>query len=336
MVRFIIILALLLCSCSQSSVEYVDFLKYRSSYTEGERLKEQSNYHEAINHYKDSDNSIDNFSAPKKMAECYMLLGEKKEALKMLSLAFRRGFPITSIDSELFKPIWQEVEEAYEEGSFKYYDAVDTLLKKKLEEMIRLDQTNRAQYESFRQEFGKIDSANIAELSEICAEKGWPGRKLLGYGNIPDPSILVIHSSEEDNLYFLDIAMKASLNNESSWFGTRAIMINLLWRFDHNGYDKLRHTYLTDRGDLDFEKSSFQLLSLVTSLNDNPTKKIILVAFEQSNNDLFSSIYVNRLTEIKEILIHYGLDSNRVSINTKLIPNPPDKLGDSYFGLLFH
>lgn len=303
---------------------------------EGDRLKELSKYHEAINYYKDADNSIDNFSTPKKMAECYILLGEKREALKMLSIAFNRGFPITSIDNDLFNPIWKEVEAAYKEGYTKYCLAVDTLLKKKLETMIQLDQTNRSQYESYRQQFIKIDSINITELRKICAKKGWPGRKLLGYGVIPDPSILVIHSSERDNLNFLDIAMKASLANESSWFGTRAIMYNLLWRFNHNGYSKLRHTYLTKRGDLDWEKSSFQLISLVTSLNNNPSKKIKLVAFEQPDNTLFSSVYINRLTEIKKTLVQSGLDSTRVSIDTKLIPYTPDELGDSYFGLLFH
>ena len=248
-----LLLLLLIFGCSKPQIEYNDFLQYRKDYDEGQSSKEQFRYEDAINYLKNSDNSIDNFPAPKLMAECHMLLKNKDEALKMLSLAFKRGFPITSIDKKLFNPIWSDVKEAYGRESSEYHMTVDTVLRNKLNNMILLDQTNRWEYESHRQEFIKIDSININELRKICIEKGWPGRKILGYGRIPDPSILVIHSNEKNNLYFLDIAMKASLNNEASWFGTRAIMYNLLWRFDHDGYSKLRNTYLKEDGELDLE-----------------------------------------------------------------------------------
>jgi tetratricopeptide (TPR) repeat protein len=333
MIRFLLLIFCFSFSChSIKQFDYSNFLELEKVYNRGKVLKEQKKYEEALKEFAVAEKSINNYSVVWRMADCYMYLNKSSEALKMLGLAFKRGVPISRIDKELFAPIWPEVEKAYAKECLNYYASIDTVLRNKLASMENLDQKGRREYSSHVKEFKRIDSINIKELKEICVEKGWPGKKQLGFGIIPDPATLVIHSDEKNNIYFLDLAMKASLNNEDGWFGTRAILINLMWRFNHDGFNKLRLTYLTADGKLDLKKSFFQLSSLAKFLNDNPDGSIELLAFDHPTNKVFSKSYQNNLLEVKQALIKYGLDSNRISINDKLRPPFSDEFGDFYFG----
>ena len=112
-------------------------------------------------------------------------------------------------------------------------------------------------------------------------------------------------------------------------------MIKTPQKIVHDWYSKLRNTYLTEVGELDLEKSFFQLNALATSLITNTHKNIELLAFEHPDNKIFNESFANRLSEIKQALIAYGLNSNRVTINDKLKPNSSDEFGNFYFGIRF-
>lgn len=335
MKKILFSLILFACSCSEQQIKYKDFLALRDAYNDGLSLKESSKFKEAIDKFLIADRSIENFPASYQMAECYQSLNKKKDATEMLRISFARGFPIERIDKEKFKDIWSEVENAYAIESTRYYERVDTILKKELDSMVTSDQVVRYSKTALNVSANVIDSLNILRLREICDRHGWPGRKILGYGPIPDPSILVIHASESDNLYFLKLAIDASVNNEASWFGARAIMINLLWRFEQNGYNKLRHTFLTSKCELDLEESSFQLMSLAKFLSDNPHKTIELVAFEQPGKSSFNKCYYDILVEIRQTLSEYGVDNNDVSLSPTLMPKSSDEFQEYFFGVAF-
>lgn len=331
MKTFLFFAFLVFVSCQSKQLEYSDFLECEEAYQWALYLKSQSNYKDAIVQFELADKSINNFPASKEMAECYMHLGETNKALDLATIAFQRGFPVTSFDEHLFATVWSELEREFKVNSTSYYQTVDTLLRNELSQMIMNDQKIRLNPQSI-EKMMEIDLYNINRLKEICRSKGWPGRRLLGYGRIPDPSILVIHASERDNIFFLDLVVRASLKNEASWFSARAIMINLLWRFDDDGYNKLRHTYVDSHGELDTIRSFFQLSSLATFLNDNTEKGIVLLGFHNSQSFSEKRTRMEQLEQIKRFLSNAGIRDDRVRIQKETMKVKPDEFGGYNFG----
>ncbi len=310
--RSSILLFFFIVGCTRETVDYSLFLEAEVNFEKADSLQKQGQYLNAIQFFQAADRSIDNFSAPYHIAECIMHLGDERVALEMARISVTRGFPLDRFDQPLFRPIFQQIAESFSEDSLKYASNLDTALRGRLDRMISRDQEVRNLGGYTSDDMQAIDKANIDELKAICEKYGWPGRKFLGYGRIPEPSTVVLHATEADNLNFLGLAMRASLDNKASWYETRAIMINLLWRFNRNSCTAFRFLEIKSNDTVDMNASFFELSSLGYFLMTNRNLSIELI--DQRNKDILES---SVLSEIKDFIVSQGANDSQVSIKNE-------------------
>ena len=103
-------------------------------------------------------------------------------------------------------------------------------------------------------------------------------------------------------------------------------MKNLAFRLADDGNFKLRYTYVNTNGELDLERSFFQLKVLADFLNDNPTHKITLFTTKYADEEFGSSQYSSALVQVKNFLINEGI-TGRVEIEDTITVVTNDALG---------
>ena len=194
--RSSILLFFFIIGCTRERVNYSLFLQAEVDFEKADSLQEQGQYLKAIQFFQAADRSIDNFSAPYRIAECRMHFGDERAALEMARISVTRGFPLDRFDQPLFRPIFHQIAESFHEDSLTYASRIDTALRGRLGRMISRDQEVRNLGGYTGDDMQAIDKANIDELKAISEKYDWPGRKLLGYGRIPEPSTVVLHATE--------------------------------------------------------------------------------------------------------------------------------------------
>jgi hypothetical protein len=218
-----------------------------------------------------------------------------------------------------------------------YLDQIDSTLLKELEYMISEDQKyrtkklNKDEYDKLQK---PIDSLNIQKLYKIVNVKGWPNRKQLGIGMIPDPTTIVIHSNHKDNIFFLNEVLVSAEKNLITWFKPEVIMSNLLWRFEKDeGLVKLRYLDFTRSGDLDLEKSYFQLATLAKfRKNNSKWKMTFFPTYTNSKDKNKIKNYKTILYKIKEFLVKEGVSEDLIILDMNFKKVKDDGLGKFYFG----
>jgi tetratricopeptide (TPR) repeat protein len=330
---------------AQVQYTYRDFLEARKFYDSGNALLEHHHYKKALVLFQKAMEDPDQkLSAHNGAAICYMKLGDEKKALEEIEEAFRHGYLLQYLlQDKPLESIRQKMEQRFTILRPQYLATIDTVLRKEIERMVGKDQmiryvlqlqTDGQKRDSVKNEIKKIDSLNISRLKEIEQNHGWPGVRLIGNRQTyptagdADVSLLVIHASEAENHYFLDSALKKIKTREASWWDAYGIMKNLVFHFNEDGHNKLRHITIDDKGNLDKEVSFFQLKVLADFLNDNPLQKITLFVVQYEGEGTDELVRYNKsLKDIRGFLIKEGIPAKSVGIREKMKVVKDDGLG---------
>lgn len=324
-------------SRGSSIFTFQKYLKSQDLRQHADSLYNSKQFASALEAYKECQN------ASYSIASCYIHLGDQEQALANLQVAFSNGYRIEHVDQDLFSPIWTRIEKSYPEYRKKYYASVDTVLYNELYEMQVLDQKYRKEIPNCNDDKSCIDSIwrlqtpidkyNNQRLKEITSENGWLGTKLIGSDviKIVDPTIIVAHVPEADQLYFLDKAIEQAEKGKAHWADPGNIVIQFFIRHDENGVYKLRKTYSTPDGKLDLDSSAFQLYHLSKFMNDNPGLQITLhsVYYPHKDDKKDLNLYKSTLEEIKNYIIKQGISKERVVVSDQVIEGTPDEF-ESY------
>jgi hypothetical protein len=197
-----------------------------------------------------------------------------------------------------------------------------------------LQQADVQEKDSLGREMRKIDSLNISRLKAIEQKYGWPGFRLIGNRQTyptdvdADVALLVIHAGEAENHYFLNAALKKIQKKEASWWDAYGIMKNLVFRFNEDGHNKLRHIGMDEKGNVEMERSFFQLKVLADFLKDNPLQKITLFVVQYEGEDPQHLVrYQKSVKEIRNFLVREGIPAKSVGISEKMKIVKDDGLG---------
>lgn len=329
----------------QSQPSYRNFLEARELYDSGTLLMEDGQYKKALPLFQQAAQAPDQkLSALNGAAICYMKLKDEKKALVAIEEAFRNGYLLRYMEQDKpLVPLRTKMEELFRTFRPRYLETIDTILRSELKNMVMQDQQIRNQIRIFaggqekdltRIQMLKTDSINIIRLKEIERQYGWPGFKLIGNRQTypddfnPDVTLLVAHAGEADNLFFLEAVMKKIVKNEASWWDAYEIMKNLIFRFNEDGYNKLRQTLIDEEGHLDTDQSFFQLKVLADFLSDNPTQKITLAVVQyEDESSANSAVYQKSLRAIRDFLVNEGTPSKSIVIRDKAVKVKDDGLG---------
>lgn len=279
------------------------------------------------------------------LARCYSKLNQFDSSRYYLGEAFRKGFNVSYFRPEEFQSLKYDAKIDYESDLQFYLQTIDTTLRVKIQKMVVDDQDIRNKFNSAKEKsardslmtfFNEIDSNNLVKLYQLTSANGWPGLAKVGFyaptdpGPNPDPALIIVHSSEKENVFFLNLIKRACEQNIESWRAAEFVQSNLLFRFSTKDYPyiKLRQTLLNEGcTSLDEEKSLLELNILAKRILDNPQFDI-----EVHATDLIHSANVSQLlTELKQVLVKYGLNENRIIISEEIVPIQNDGLGKYYF-----
>lgn len=150
-----------------------------------------------------------------------------------------------------------------------------------------------------------IDSTNMITLKAMFSKTGWPGRFQIGTGG-KDLTVLIIHSPEEDNSFFLNILIQEARKQNVHWFKVVGIVNNLFYRFPKEGYKVLPGIYILN-GSIDKEKSFLALYSLASLIKNNPYINHIFI-----NSNLHSDNTEKLLNDLKAGLESVNTDMTKV------------------------
>jgi tetratricopeptide (TPR) repeat protein len=329
----------------QSQTSYRDFLEVREFYDSGTLLMENGQYKKALYLFQQAaQDPGQKLSALNGAAICYMKLKDEQKALAAIEEAFRNGYLLRYMEQDKpLLPLRPKMEELFATLRPRYLETLDTLLRRELKNMVMQDQQIRSQIrtlpegqekDSARIQMLKTDNLNIVRLKEIERQYGWPGFKLIGNRQTypddsnPDVTLLVAHAGEADNLFFLEAVMKKIVKKEASWWDAYDIMKNLVFRFNEDGYNKLRQTVLDNEGHLDIDQSFFQLKVLADFLSDNPTQKITLAVVQyEDESESTIVVYQKSLKAIRDFLVKEGTPVKSITIRDKVLKVKDDGLG---------
>lgn len=346
-----IILFLIICNLSfiqslySQSVSFSEFLQRENFYVLGREAMEKGDYKKAIAYIQKAIPNIERQPwCYKSLGESFFYLKDYENALKYYALSFASGLNLKSVDKDFVTMKKELIENIYREERVRYLSSIDTMLREELYNMCIEDQRYRLilggaktayEKDSLWKMINEIDTSNIRRLKDIVAIRGWTGRSILGIRDMKklvDPTLIVIHSNESNNVYFLNETIKSASNNKSSWYDAISIMTNMLWRFAINDVVKLRDVYLNDNLEIDIEKSKLQLYSLAQLTRDNPHYKIELnLSYYENENIKNIDRYSNALIQIKNYLITQGVPENLISVNNSKIEIEDDGLGKCLF-----
>ncbi|TAH28625.1 MAG: hypothetical protein EAZ06_09465 [Cytophagales bacterium] len=279
--------------------------------------------------------------AYKELFRVYFKMGNRKKAFFYAEKAFGRGQDYASIiDTNLLlskKDIF-ELKKRYEKELNFYQKTTDSTLKNKVNDIIAHDQSYRSKTAS-KEDWKKqkiLDSLNIIEIHKIVDKYQWSGKANMGV-DIPlsNISLAVIHSTHENNAYFLEKAILAAEKNITNWSEPASILRNMMWRFEQkDGFNKLRKVYLNKKKSLDMEKSYFQLhvLSNVYKTNKYYKLSFFYTYYSEKEKNENSNQKLKTLEEIKDFLIKDGISEERIEIIKEPRMTVDDKLGKFMFG----
>lgn len=346
-----IILVLIICnlffiqSLYSQTVSFSEFLQRENFYVLGREAMEKSDYEKAVVYIQKAIPNIERQPwCYKSLGESFFYLKDYQNALKYYALSFTSGLDMKGVDVDFIAMKKELIETIYREQRIKYLSSIDTILRTELYNMCTEDQRYRLtlgsvkiahEKDSLWKMINEIDTFNIRRLKEIVAIRGWVGRSILGIRDMKrfvDPTLIVIHSNESNNIHFFNEVIKDATENKSSWYDAISIMKNLLWRFAINDVVKLRNVYLNDNLEIDIEKSELQLYSLAQLTSDNPHYKIELSSSYYKNENMENTNhYEKALIQIKEYLIMKGVPKNLISISNRKTEVEDDGLGKCIF-----
>lgn len=276
-------------------------------------------------------------SSHKRSAICFLQLGQRRSALDQIEEAVRKGFELNFLlnSPELF-PLKHEIETAYVAIRPNYLHHIDTAVRTEIYHMLLSDQSvrhrlrdkNILDQDSIKRIMRKVDSLNISKLRKIESKIGWPGVHEIGsyqtFGvQMPDVDLLVIHSSEADNIFFLASAIRKAQQGKASWRDPFGIMTNLCFRFDQDdGHVKLRDIFFKDDGHLDEESSFLQLMALANFMCDNEQRKLTLKRVQWK-----AAMPSLDLEQVKQFLIKNGVSESRIVVSDRMVFGKDDGLG---------
>lgn len=267
------------------------------------------------------------------VAECLAYLDQCDSAMIYAQYAFEKGLPWKNVDTLLFDV--HQLRDIYKSARATYFSRVDTALVAELEEMVRKDQKYRLTpdyiyNDSLVRLQAPLDSANRRRFDEITNSKGWPGKRLLGYGILPNIKIVAMHSDHANTLRYLKIAMDAAERNETSWSDAEGLMAMLLFKFEKKeGFNKLRFVTINQDGSLSLDQSYFQLNCLARLKSNNPYPVEIFPTYYEK---IPSVDPTKALYEIKNFLVDQGIPASIIHVDSKWQEVEDDGLGKFMFG----
>lgn len=139
------------------------------------------------------------------------LAGKTDEALALLERAADAGFAEAAhmakdpdLDSLRAEPAYARIAEKVAANDAKLNAAQDPALRDELLKMMESDQAARKalirsnfQDEAAKKHLREVDTANTARMKEIVAEKGWPGKSLVGQRAALAAWLLVQHADHD-------------------------------------------------------------------------------------------------------------------------------------------
>lgn len=284
-----------------------------------------------------------------RLFEIYVKLKMKDSAFFYAKKSLKEGTDITQIDIE--NKIFSEKEtlklKKIQKNNIKNTSTqkIDTALKTVLEQMRNDDQRFRVgmvedakMEKNAREELHKkqkrLDSINRIKLYNIVKKYGWVGKDVLGEDFRSPMSLISVHLKQEDNLYFLEKAMKSAEQGKVTWFDAQTMMSMCFFRYEkEDGFNKLRKIYLTKNNFLDIEKSYFQLHNLIKFYTNNKKSNIhFFVAYYQETEKKYFSERQKALEEVKKFLVENGIAEDRIEILAEPRKVKDDKLGKFIFG----
>lgn len=317
---------------------YREFLIQRKQFDSANVLMGAGEYTEALKLFSGLYDNIDlSLSSHKKSAICNLRLGQRVKALNHIEKAIEKGFKLDFIlNGPELNPLKHEIEEAYAAIRPHYLRKVDTVLRTKIYHMLLSDQAVRHSLidnhvldrDSVKRIMRTVDSLNISKLIKIEAEIGWPGTAEIGSDQtfdvqMPDVNLIVRHSSEADNIFFLESAIRKAQQGKASWRDPFGIMTNLCFRFNQDdGHIKLRNIFFKDDGTLDEENSFLQLMAIANFMQDNEQRKLTLKKVNWKG--VARSV---DLKQVKRFLIKNGVSESRIAVSDQIVFGKDDGLG---------
>ena len=345
---FLLIIEKCFSQCQYNYYSYSHFIEQQRAYDSGKLLIKNKKHEAAIKVYQSLVKNV-SLKLPSriKIALCYVNLNKPNKAIKEIDNAFREGHPIEYVKNEAaFLPLMPVIEEHYKRIRPKYLRTVNFTVRDKLCKMREDDQGIRyvlhepgnlmkKKRDSIFAIMKGIDSVNMSYFREIERKYGWPDAKLIGRNETINDDrhpvyadLFVIHSSEKDNIIYLQSALKEICKGEESWWSAIGIMKNLLFRFNQDGFNKLRYTYLTNEGLIDWERSYFQLKVLSEFMHDNPNDRISMFIARYANETLESpNEHIKALDEIRKFLISEKINPEQIFIENEIRTVEDDGMG---------
>lgn len=327
---------------------YKSFVARQQSYDSAKKLMRSGLYAEAISVYKPLLDDPDlRLPGRTKIAVCYYMLHQYRKAMEEIDKVILEGHPIEYIKSQKeLNPIFPEIEKHYNKLRPKYLATIDLELRAELNRMEQDDQGIRHELhkpenytkrkrDSIYSVMGVIDSVNLSKLKRIISIHGWPNPKIIG-SNVTIYDIqheihlelFAMHNGEKENISLLQLALDEVCKGNENWFTVIPMVKNLLWRFNQDGYNKLRYTYVTDEGKIDWAKSYFQLKILSEFMHDNPDAKISLfiAKYNDEPNENLNK-YIATLEEVRKFLVSEKVNPELIQIENEIKTVADDGMG---------
>lgn len=229
---------------------------------------------------------------------------------------FVRKETVDKLDKKCLKKLKNRFELVPYELNKQLIKTVDSLVD--MDQMYRLKArtfTNKDSIKYYLSLQYIIDSTNMITLKEIVNKFGWPGRFQVGTG-VKDLTALVIHSSEEDNSFFLNILMNEARKQNVHWFKVIGIVQNMFYRYPKEGYNQLSGVFINN-GSIDRLKSLLTLYSLASLINNNPYIYHVYI-----NSNLHPINTETLLNDLKAALESVNTDMSKVRFHFEPIDHP--------------
>lgn len=238
--QILIIILLFLISnnifSQNKTITYKRFMTCNESYTKYNKSQTYINW--TKKDLEEQIKKIEEFSvcseyqryAYKELFRVYFKMGSRKKAFFYAEKAFGRGQDyISIIDTTILskKDIF-ELKKRYQKGLDFYQKTIDSTLKDKINNIIADDQKYRSKTwtQEDKEKQRILDSLNIIELYKIVNKYYWIGKLNIGVETpISNISLVVIHSSHQNNSYFLEKAILAAEKNITNWSEPATILM---------------------------------------------------------------------------------------------------------------
>ena len=326
---------------ARAQFTFKEFLAADKKFDSATTLMNDGKFKQALSVYAETKKSIDLVRTSYLYSGiCWMNLGDKKKAMEELRLGFLNGALLRHLKgSTILEPHLEEIAALYKSVRQQYLNTIDTVLRERLTEMLKRDQHIRnvykrartAQRDSLHKVMQAIDAENLSALKEIERKYGWPGEKLIGPRQFDNTemdwvSLIVMHNSPAEQIYFLNSAVAKAETNEASWWEPYNVMSKMLIGFRTNM--PLRYTYLNSENKLDVNKSYFQLKTLADLMNNNRHFRLtffICYYADESQSEMYD--LVDALQELKATLIKHGVPPEIIDLKADPVRIEDDRLG---------